>query len=211
MPKRTTIIVGLAVIALIAVAVYLLMLRDTRPAVTATPSPAAPPAPALDEWQQAASAIRHVPIDSFSQVPDLVRFAFATYQCNVPQPHDASEPANLISGNFAAPDQTDWAALCTRRDSSYLMIVWGGPARCPTPAAAAAHADFLQGVGQGKIGYSRRIGVAGMQYILAQAREYGGPRPPSTNHDGIEDAFVGKASGILYCYAGQWVGLQGAD
>lgn len=215
MNKRNwPILIGVGAIVIAIAAVYLLSRRDTRSSAAAGPTelPAEAPvaAPLSDNRPPAAVALRHLPLDSF-KVPELVRFAFAAYRCDVPQPYAATMPTNVISGNFAAPDQTDWAALCTHGDSSYIMIVWGGRANCPTPTAAAANADFLQTVGNGQIGYSRGIGEAGAEYIRERAREHGGPRPPATNHAGIEDAFLGKASIIHYCYAGQWLALQGAD
>lgn len=211
--RNRLILVG-AGAALVVGAAYLFSSRARAPRSTETPA-TGPPAqtaalPSGDVWQQAAAAIRHVPLDSF-ELPELVGFAFSAYRCDVPQPHDAVAPTNVVSGSFAAPDQTDWAALCTRGDSSYIMIVWGGPAHCPTPTAAAANIDFLQGMSEGKIGYARGIGEASTAYILEHAREYRGPLPPSTNHAGIEDAFLGKSSVIHYCYAGQWLALQGAD
>jgi hypothetical protein len=40
---------------------------------------------------------------------------------------------------------------------------------------------------------------------------YGGPKPPPMNHQGIDDAFLEKASVTYYYYRGKWLQLTGAD
>ena len=126
MQTRNRLILAGAGAALVVLAAYLFSTRAREPRSTEAPaagqSPRTAASPSGDVWQQAAAAIRHVPVDSFD-LPELVGFAFSAYRCDVPQPHDAVEPANVVSGSFAAPGQTDWAALCTRGDSSYIMIV----------------------------------------------------------------------------------------
>ncbi len=59
--------------------------------------------------------------------------------------------------------------------------------------------------------YSRAIRAVGRKFILDHYRWYGGLRPPPLDHQGIEDAFVDKASLVNYCYQGKWLELQGAD
>ncbi|MBL8213143.1 MAG: hypothetical protein JNK87_20670 [Bryobacterales bacterium] len=68
-------------------------------------------------------------------------------------------------------------------------------------------------MGNGKMGFSRAIGVATKAFILERYNAYGGPKPPPINHQGIDDAFVEKASSVhyFYFYRGKWIGLQGSD
>jgi len=71
---------------------------------------------------------------------------------------------------------------------------------------------FLQALdGPGTIGFSRTIAAADQKYILEHYREYHGPKPPSLNHQGIEDGFLDKASTIYYFFGHRWRELQGAD
>lgn len=164
-----------------------------------------------DIWNLAASAIRHVPPDSFPDLPPAIRSALSDQGCMVPQPFHATSPRNIISGEFAAAGQTDHAALCTSGDSAAVVILWGGPVTCPSPIARSANPDFLQVVGPEGIGYSREIGVASMEFILTRAQDYDGPPPPSTDHSGINDAFVEKASVVHYCHDRRWSRLAGVD
>jgi hypothetical protein len=49
------------------------------------------------------------------------------------------------------------------------------------------------------------------KFILRHYRAYGGPKPPPIDHNGIDDAFLEKASVTWYRYNGKWIELQGAD
>jgi hypothetical protein len=42
-------------------------------------------------------------------------------------------------------------------------------------------------------------------------RAYGGPKPPNIDHQGIDDAFIEKASTTHYFHQGKWLKLTGAD
>jgi hypothetical protein len=117
----------------------------------------------------------------------------------------------VIKGRFASPDQEDWAALCTRGDSSVIAVAWGGPARCPAPFAQSADRDWFQGIGSNQVGYSHAIGTATMEFIQRMAEAFNGPPPPARDHDGINNAFVEKASVVHFCHNGRWYQLQGMD
>ncbi len=47
--------------------------------------------------------------------------------------------------------------------------------------------------------------------IIGYQTEYGGPKPPPIDHQGIEDSTLGKVSVIKYYYRGTWLTLTGAD
>lgn len=87
----------------------------------------------------------------------------------------------------------------------------GASSRCSSEISASQDKNWLQGIGNGKIGYSRAIGPANKETILEQHKEYGGPTPPPISHQGIDDYFVGKASVVHYCNNGKWIALTGAD
>lgn len=46
---------------------------------------------------------------------------------------------------------------------------------------------------------------------MGHYRAYGGPEPPPIDHQGIDDAFLEKASTTWYYDGGRWLQLQGAD
>lgn len=118
---------------------------------------------------------------------------------------------NVIAGEFAKAGQKDWAVLCSRMGNSTVLVLWGGPVECPGELASAEDIRSLQGMGEGKIEFSRMVSSVDAKYILGHHQAYGGPTPPPVEHQGIDDAFLGKASVVNYCYQGKWLRLQGAD
>jgi hypothetical protein len=46
---------------------------------------------------------------------------------------------------------------------------------------------------------------------MGHYRAYGGPKPPPIDHQGIDDAFLEKASVTFYFHKGNWLQLTGAD
>jgi hypothetical protein len=120
-------------------------------------------------------------------------------------------PGNVVSGHFRTAAQLDWAVLCSINRVSRILVYWAGQADSVADLAVGADKELLQGVGAGRIGYSRAIGVAKADVIRQNYQWYGGTSPPPLDHEGIEDAFVEKASVIWYWYQGQWLMLTGAD
>ena len=165
-----------------------------------------------EEWQAAARNIRRLPPDSFPQLPAAIRSALRARGCTVPQSYVDERPHNVISGQFARAQQQDWAVLCSRHDSSSVLIFWGASdTESPTELGRVRDAGYLQGIGEGRIGYSRIIEVASPATIREYAAAFHGPLPETLDHDGLEDAFAGKASALSYLDGGHWVALAGAD
>jgi hypothetical protein len=79
------------------------------------------------------------------------------------------------------------------------------------PDAKGPDTTWLQDKGNGKIGYSRAISAVGRKFIVDHYSAYGGPKPPPIDDQGINDAFVEKASIVRYYYRGNWLELTGAD
>lgn len=182
---------------------------------TSTPSATAgfrAPVPPADPWSAADFATVRLSPAAFPELPRNIVQALLHRGCTIPQLWgEEQKPHNVIQGEFARPGQTDWAVLCSRDRKSAVLVFWAAAIDAVDEATAVPDLGFLQGVGDDQIGFSRRIGVASREYILDHYREYGGPEPPPIDHDGIEDAFAGKASAIAYFYKGEWLTLTGAD
>ena len=52
---------------------------------------------------------------------------------------------------------------------------------------------------------STLLAVLACDFIMRHYRAYGGPRPPPIEHQGIDDAFLEKASVTWYFYNGKWL------
>ena len=162
-------------------------------------------AASTDSSQQAEPMIRQLPPSAFPDLPAKLRKRLQDRSCTIPQVFGISEPHNVIRGQFTRKGQTDWAVLCSKDGKSSILVFWGKPTRCPSELALAEDNGFLQP------GYSRQIVMVDKDYIIDHYKSYGGPVPPPLDHQGINDAFVEKASEVHYCYQGKWLRLTGAD
>ena len=146
--------------------------------------------------------------------PELPKNLIAELQkrgCSIPQVPMMKGPQNVIRGEFAKPGQTDWAVLCSVGRSSSILIFWNASEVNPARIAETKDSDRLQSEEGGKMVYSRAITPVGKTYITQHYKAYGGVPPPPIDHQGVNDAFVGKASVVNYFYRGKWLQLTGAD
>jgi hypothetical protein len=168
------------------------------------------------EWHSAAERIVRLAPVSFRELPLAVRRELESRGCRIPQlgPAFGSHRSNVVSGHFGRPGQRDWAVLCSRGDSSQVLLFWDGRADRVEAWELEPDAASLQSMGPEGIQYSRYLAVADSAAIARYARDYGGAGPlplgPIT-HDGLEVGFAGKGSEIRYWHKGRWYGLQGAD
>ena len=146
----------------------------------------------------------------FVGVPKTVKATLSGLGCRIPQPWGTKKPHNLIRGEFMEAGRTQWAALCSRNRLSAIIVI-DKNGRIRAELASVPDLGFLQGIGDGKIGYSRGLAPVGADFILSHYQDYGGQKPPPINHQGINDAFLGKASIVHYFHEGKWLRLTGAD
>jgi len=165
-----------------------------------------------DKWAEADVATLRLPPATFSQLPKNIVLYLEGRGCTVPQTYLNREPHNVIRGEFARRGQTDWAVLCSRFGESSILIFWRGSTKSVSDIAKAADRNYLQTISEGgRAGFSRAIESVGRDYILSHYKAYGGRKPPRITHQGINDAYVEKASLVLYYHRGRWLELQGAD
>lgn len=169
--------------------------------------------PELQAQLEAADvATIRLPPSVFKQAPARVRSALESRGCLIPQTWLASNPPhNLIRGELRQKGTYHWAALCSRQRTSTILVIEEESGAVVDELEPRADRDYLQGVGGEEIGFSRAITAVGREYIEAHYRAFGGPEPPPVDHQGIDDAFVEKASSVLYFHQGKWLTLTGAD
>jgi len=148
---------------------------------------------------------------AFSELPANLIQELQRRACTIPQYAYSKKPANVIKGEFARPSQTDWAVLCSMKGVSTILVFWNGSEKNPAALATMEDNGYVQFLGHDQWGYSRGIDPVSRDYILRHYDAYGGPKPPPIDHQGINDAFLEKASVVLYFYEGQWLKLTGAD
>lgn len=148
---------------------------------------------------------------AYKRAPLAIRTALERRHCELPEAqHWDNTPLNIVSGHFANPRKTDWAAICILPDDSTLALIFWGK-RGPSPCSAEIHHGWA-------LETKFKPGEAGSLYLLSQKPKqiliyrkfFGDSQSNPVNHDGVE---VGgeQASVIYYCYGGKWLELQGAD
>jgi hypothetical protein len=147
----------------------------------------------------------------FRQLPETFRAQLERSGCQIPQPYDSAAGSNVISGSFARKGQKDWAVLCSLGGRSHIVVYWGGSAPCPADVAESEDKNFLQKGKHAKMRYSRALGTVRPSLIRQKAKAFEVTIPFKLDHEGIEDFYWGKASGVLYCHDGKWHQFPGSD
>jgi hypothetical protein len=167
--------------------------------------------PSPEAWAEADRATRRLDPSEFTELPRTIRTELRRRGCGIPQPFTNGHRQNVIRGSFIQAGQVDWAILCSRRLSSTILVFRNGGSDVAAELARRPDADFLQVVEPNRIGFSRALGVASVEYIREHHARYGGPEPPALTHAGINDGFVEKASVVWYWHLGKWLELTGAN
>ena len=163
---------------------------------------------AQDKWGTADSSTRRLAPSGFRELPESVRAELDRRGCAVPQPWPGTSRVNVIRGRFISGQAVDWAVLCSVNRVSRILVFAGERPDSVVELAASPDRMFLQTVTEDQIGYSRAIAVVTAKAMRKYlAGECGG----EARHDGINDAFVGKASTVRYWCRGKWLELSGAD
>jgi hypothetical protein len=144
-----------------------------------------------------------------SALPTLPRAFRAELErrgCTVQQSHRSE---NVISGHFAAATQVDWAALCSQRGQSTILVYWGGAAQCPPELRAAPDYQYQMRAGE-RVSFVRSIRTTEHYQVHdAAGRPVLPERVVKLDHDAIEDHNGDAASTIWSCQGGKWVEFPG--
>jgi hypothetical protein len=166
------------------------------------------------DTRKADAEILRLKPSAFPELPRSVARELVRRGCLIPQVEPwADRLHNVISGQFRKADQTDWAILCSVDGVSSLLIFWNGSAADVENLIGERRPDrvILQSKGDHRLGFNWLISAAGKKCILDHYALHGMSEPPPINHEGIDSAFVGKASTIFYWYQSAWIQLPGAD
>ena len=143
----------------------------------------------------------------FTELPKNLVAELQRRGCRIPQVAHAGRQ-NVIKGEFAKPGQSDWAVLCSFGQFTSILVFWN--ASEINPARIAQRKEDLDRLHISDE-YIRLISPVGKLIIMDHHKHSGGPKPPPLDHQGIDDASVGKASVIYYFFNGKWLQLMGAD
>jgi hypothetical protein len=152
---------------------------------------------------------------AFRQLPVSVRRDLERRGCLVPQPWNRPTPTNVIRGAFTRASVVEWAVLCSVRESSQVLIYRRGPsngAHVVDSLARSPDSAWVQGIGEGRWGYSRLIKVRPRQRMSGWRVDVDQNRiPQPIDHDAIEQDFLEKTAEAFYFARGRWYRQITAD
>lgn len=155
-------------------------------------------------WADAEKNIKYLNPGQVRELPLTVKKSLESQNCKIPQTYISDKSHNFVKGSFAKAQRKDWAVLCAKNGQSSIVIVWEKEQPCPAELA-------VQQINEKDVFFSRYISAASKDTILNHQKAYGGPLPKKLDHQGIDDAFLEKASVTYYCQNGKWLSLTGAD
>jgi hypothetical protein len=145
-------------------------------------------------------------------LPAAIAKVLLDRNCTVPQPEPNGPARNVIRGDFFEKGQRGWAVFCSVNNSTVLLAFRDDNDTNPDVINQRDDVNYLMLLDQDRVAlYSREIRAVGRDFIIGHYRAYGGPEPPPIDHQGIDDAFLEKASITWYFHRGKWLELQGAD
>jgi len=170
---------------------------------------AANTAATAQDWARANADVRRLLPAAFPQLPADIAHYLEGRRCTIPQPFGADRARGVVSGHFISGDRVDWAVLCSVDGVSAILVFRAAGISHVDELARRPDGDYLQIVDdKGTIGYSRVISVATPDGVRGYGRN---AHVTSFDHDGIVDAFVEKASTVLYWDRAHWLVLDGSN
>lgn len=156
--------------------------------------------------------IRHLPIDSFPDLPGAIQAELHRRGCLIPQTYEAHRPENVVHASLEGPGSSDWAALCSAGGAVSLLVFFTGAsgkaADWPFVLASAPETERLQAHGTGGVlGFNWGIDGASPQQVHdAQAGLV--PRPPWIDHDALADSTVDRRTTYHFYVKNAWTLLD---
>lgn len=197
---------GIARIALLG---SLLYISAAAPAQTSPDAPFNARGQITVQGRTAPYLIRHLPVDSFPELPITVQAELARRECLIPQTYEAHRPENVVHGSFEGPGSHDWAVLCSAHGTVSLLVFFAShPGEPPFVLASAPETEHLQAhPADTTLGFNWGIDAASPAQVH-DAQAGLNPRPPMIDHDALADSTVEHRT-IYHFYAkGAWTLLE---
>jgi hypothetical protein len=147
--------------------------------------------------------VRHLPVNSFPELPAGVATALEDRGCLIPQTYQAHRPENVIHASFERAGSSDWAALCSVGGTVSLLVFLGGNTT-PAVLASASETERLQSHdATGELGFGWGIDPATPEQVY-EAQAGMRPRPVRLDHDALADAFIDQWTTYHFFTHGAW-------
>lgn len=174
------------------------------------------PAPLIESGQIVVAGqstpylIRHLPVDSFPQLPPAVQDALKRRGCLIPQTYEAHQPENVVHASLERHGSSDWAVLCSVHGTVSLLVFFAGSDGEPMTLATAPETERLQLHGSSSVlGFNWAIDPASPEEVR-EAQMGMSPLPPRLDHDALADSVIDHSTIYHFFSKGVWtlVGTQ---
>jgi hypothetical protein len=134
--------------------------------------------------------IRHLPLSSFSGLPQELIGLLNHRGCLVPQTYEAHRPENVVHASLERAGSSDWAVLCSSQGTVSLLVFFSSVPAALLVLAAAPETERLQTHDPtGVLGFNWGIDSASPEQIR-QAQAGLESRPALLDHDALADSVV---------------------
>lgn len=148
--------------------------------------------------------IRHLPVNSFPELPEPVQRELTRHGCLIPQTYEARRPENVIHGSFEKPGSQDWAVLCSASGTVSLLVFFASASDKPATLASMPETQRLQPHDlTGVLGFNWGIDTATPEQVR-EAQIGMSPRPAKLDHDAIADSTVDQKTVYRFYAKSGW-------
>ena len=148
--------------------------------------------------------IRHLPVESYPELPAAIAEALHQRGCLIPQTYEARRPENVVRASLEHAGSIDWAVLCSAKGQVSLLVFFGS---APGRAIELSEYPELQRLqprlGSEVLGFNWGIDPASPERIR-EAQTGMTPRPPRLDHDALADSVIDQKTVYHYFRRGAW-------
>ncbi len=154
--------------------------------------------------------IRHLPVNSFPQLPSAVEDALIRRGCLIPQTYEAHGPENVVHASLERKGSSDWAVLCSANGAVSLLVFFASSGE-PTILATAPETERLQFHGSSNVlGFNWAIDAASPEDVHEAQLGMRRP-PPRLDHDAIADSVIDGRTSYHFYSKGAWTLIDTQD
>lgn len=161
--------------------------------------------------RSASYLIRHLPVNSFPDLPAALASELYRRSCLIPQTYEAHHPENVIHASLERAGSSDWAVLCSSRGTVSLLVYFSSAPADVVVLAAAPETERLQAHDStGVFGFNWGIDAASPEQIH-QAQSGLARRPALVDHDALADSILDRRRVYHFYLKNAWTVLEMPD
>ena len=148
-------------------------------------------------------------LEYLPKMPKHIASYLEQQNCTIPQSYSIKNHHNAFQGEFVKKGQSDWAVLCSRNNTSSILLFWKGSIKNVSQFASYPDESFMKAVDPfGKVGFFRVIGKDTKKKLSKTDEILFGDILPKFDNWGIDEQLPDGKYVIYYIYKHQFVVLD---